>query len=440
MGVIYRTFVKLWPMALSYSASGASLLASAAAQLVTFAILARFLGVEQFGLYAAITALTAVGVQIVGLGSNESLVRRVAQDPSMFPAMIGHSLILSLFSGAILIGIGLIVIPWAFPVSEVRSEALIASALILLTHFVLYKTIFFAGQSYIAHSRFATANILEVIFAVTRTGAAALGCVVFGVSSVYEWAFWQFAAHLIVTAIAIVLIGRLGWPEWRIVRDEVKIGILFSTQFVFRAIRSNVDLLVLSAVTGAEIVGSYSIARRMLENSYMSIEALNRLIYPGSAALSVGGIHNNLMRTLRVFAATIGIALSSALLVFLLAPILPLLFGEEYTSLVGFTQTLCWIVLPMAVYGTALEALGAAGLQGARAAIWNTGNVAGALLVATATYQFAVIGTFSAYFAIEIAIAIAAWVVLLGYVKRHRRNADAKAVSEPGSRADSVAG
>ena len=434
MRVIWQTLAKLWPMALSYSASGASLLAAAAAQLITFAILARFLGVEQFGLYAAITALTAVGVQIVGLGANESLVRRVAQDPAMFPAMIGHSLILSLSSGIVLIGIGLIVIPWAFPVSEVPSDALIASALILVTNFVLYKTIFFAGQSYIAHSRFATANILEVIFAFVRTGAAALGCVVFGVSSVYEWAFWQFGAHVLVTVLAVVLIGRLGWPEWRIVRDEIKLGILFSTQFVFRAIRSNVDLLVLSAVTGAEIVGSYSIARRMLENSYMSIEALNRLIYPGSAALSVGGIHNNLQRTLRVFAATIGIALASAFLVFLLAPVLPLLFGEEYVSLVGFTRTLCWIVLPMAVYGTALEALGAASLQGARAAIWNTGNLVGAVLVAGATYQFAVIGTFTAYFVIEIGIAIAAWVVLLGYVKRHRRAA------EPASPADPVAG
>jgi O-antigen/teichoic acid export membrane protein len=423
MQAILRALSKSRRMLLSYSASGASLLVSAGAQLVTLAVLARFLGVEQFGFYAAITALTAVGVQIVGLGANESLVRRVAQDPSLFPTMLGHSLLLSLSTGAVLTGIGCVIIPWFLPVSDTPWQTLVATGLILTTQFILYKTIFLAGQSYIAHSRFGTANVLEIVFAVVRTGAAVLGCMLFGVSNVYEWAFWQFGAHIVVCVLAVVLIGRLGWPTWRIVRDEIKLGILFSTQFVFKAIRSNVDLVVLSAVAGAEIVGSYSIARRMLENSYMSIEALNRLIYPGAAARSVGGIHNNLQRTMRVFGATMGIAFTSALMVFLLSPILPLLFGEQYVSLVGFTRTVCWIVLPMAIYGTALEALGAARLQGARAAIWNTGNLLGALLAAAATYQFAIAGTFVANFVVEIAIAIAAWVVLLAYVKRHRHDA-----------------
>src|SRR5437868_13087856 len=88
-------FGRLMPMGLSYFASGGSLVMASAAQLITFAILARSLGVEQFGLFAAISAVTTVAVNICGLGATESMVRRVARDHRMYPVMLGHNLILT---------------------------------------------------------------------------------------------------------------------------------------------------------------------------------------------------------------------------------------------------------------------------------------------------------------------------------------------------------
>src|SRR5690606_39097776 len=124
----------LVPMLISYMGSGGALLASSAAQLLTFAILARYLGVEQFGLYAVITAITNVGVQLCGLGAQESLVRRVAQDRAMFPAMLGHAYILSAASGLALVALGMIILPLAAPVSADLATTLTASAVILVTN------------------------------------------------------------------------------------------------------------------------------------------------------------------------------------------------------------------------------------------------------------------------------------------------------------------
>ena len=61
-------FKKLVPMALSYIGSGGALITSSIAQLVTFAILARHLGANEFALYVTLTAFTNVAVQICGLG------------------------------------------------------------------------------------------------------------------------------------------------------------------------------------------------------------------------------------------------------------------------------------------------------------------------------------------------------------------------------------
>jgi O-antigen/teichoic acid export membrane protein len=412
-----RRPVHLLKMGLSYMASSGALLLSSAAQLLTFALLARYLGAHEFAIFVSITAVTNLGVQISGLGSQESLIRRVAQDEASFPVMLGHSCILSLVTGAVLFIIGLAIIPYFFPTSDNLLQTLVTVASILFTNLILLKIISLSTQSFIGHSRFADANQIEVIFAVVRMLTAAVACLLFQISTVDQWAMWNLFGHLVVALIALRAVNRLGRPVFRLVHDEIKIGFLFSTQFLFKALRGNADVLVLGAVASAEVLSSYSIARRMLDSSYLSVEALNRLIYPGSAAAALSGMGHVIARAVNVLKASLLIAFGSALTIFIFAPFLPLLFGESYTSLPSFTRIMCWLIIPLAIASSALEALGAAGHQSIRAKIWNSGNVLGAILVAGATYQFGINGTFGAYYFVEIAIAAAVWWALLNLRK-----------------------
>ena len=377
--------------------------------LLTFALLARHLGHEQFALNATITALTNLGIQVCGLGSQESLVRRVAQEPGFYPDMLGHVHILNLVSGAVLVIAGMIAIPMMFPVSDQLMTTLVATALILVTNIILLKVIWLATNSYIAHSRFSVANRIEFLFAVLRMAAAIVSCLVFNITTVAEWAVWNFAAHAIVAVIALVAIRRLGRPRFRIVREEVPIGIMFASQFFFKAGRSNADILVLSAVAGSEIVGSYSIARRLTEASYMAVEALNRIVYPSYAAAALSGIGAVLSRARRLLVLTTGIGIGAGLVVWIITPWLPLLFGHDYVSLSWITRALCWAVIPIAISATAFEALGASGLQNVRARILNASNIAGAGLVALAAYYTGVGGVIGTTYGLEILIAILAW-------------------------------
>ena len=411
---------RVMPMFFSYMASGGSLLLSAAAQLITFAILARTLGTAQFAIYVTISAFTNVGAQICGLGSQESMVRRVARELSIYPLMLGHTLLLSFGTGALLVLAGVLAMPLMLSFSPTEMPDLFAIMLLLLTNIVLVKIIGLATAAYIAHSKFTQANSIEVAFAVVRAGAALLACVFFGVNTVEGWAPWMFLSHLALAIPCLILMWRMGKPVWRVVRDEIPIGALFSTQFVFRAIRQNTDLLVLSMIASPEIVGSYGVARRILDSSYMSVEALNRLIYPGSARILVDGFHVARSRVLKVLAAAVGITTLASVAIFILAPLMPLLFGNEYVSMVSFTQALCWVVIPVSITGVILEAFGAAGKQGVRAAIYNGANIVSAGLVAIATLHAGVVGAFGSYYVVEIATAAIAWYVLTRYVEADR--------------------
>lgn len=413
-------FRALLPMLVSYAASGGSLVIGAAAQLVTFAILARWLGVHEFSLFVAITAIANIAVHVCGLGAMECLVRRVARDRAMYPAMLGHNIILTSASGIVLVLAGAAILPAFFMLSPDPLVSAGAIGLMLVTNVVLVRVIVLSEQIFIAHSDFASANKVVVGFAVARTAAAALACVGFGVATVAAWAVWQFAVHVLVALGCIAALRGLGRPVYRIVREELPQGLYFSIPFILRAVRQNADLLVLSLVSTAEIVASYSVARRMLESSYLAVEALNRLIYPGSARAAEHGLHNAVGRVRKVLLAAAGISLCAAVALFVLAPLLPYIFGHDYVSLVSFVRILCWVVVFIGVWSVAVEALGASGHQKQRAAVMGTGSLAGAALAAWATWYAPPTGTFISFYIIEFMMVIASWAAFARIVRRDR--------------------
>lgn len=411
-------------MLMSYAASGGSLVISSAAQLLTFALLARFLGVHEFSLFVAITAISNIAVHICGLGAMECLVRRVARDRAIYPAMLGHNIILTTASGLILVLAGAAALPFFFTLSPDPATNVALIVLMLATNIVLVRVIVLAEQICLAHSDFVSANTVVIGFAVARTIAAALACLVFGVASVASWALWQFACHVLVALTCWRALGKFGRPAYRLVREELPLGLYFSLPFILRAVRQNADLLVLSLTATPEIVASYGVARRMLDSSYLSVEALNRLVYPGSARATADGLQHAMPRIRKVLVAATGISIAAAIAVFVLAPILPFLFGKDYTSLVSFVRILCWVVVPLAIWSVAVEALGASGHQPTRAAVMGLGSVLGAVIAAVATWYAPPTGTFVSFYVIEIAMVVAAWSALLRIVRQDRVRAE----------------
>ena len=136
LAMVSNKFLSLWsnakhklPLALSYFGSTASLVMYSGAQLLTFAILARHLGVEQFGLLMTITAATSLGMNFVGCHS-ETVVRR-SRTIGHFRAALQHNLILIGASGSILILIFAATIPRFTSVSFDS-----------FTHFSLYSLLY----------------------------------------------------------------------------------------------------------------------------------------------------------------------------------------------------------------------------------------------------------------------------------------------------------
>ncbi|MCL6653025.1 lipopolysaccharide biosynthesis protein [Agrobacterium rubi] len=409
---------RLISMLLSYSASSASLLIANAAQLITFAILARSFGAEEFGRYVSFIAITSIAVHLCGLGASECLVRRVPQDPTCFPRIFGHNLILTFVSGAVLVALGTALLPEFISFGETTSQSVLTTFQLVLTNVVLVRLIMLGESIFLAHSKYGAANASVVGFAFIRTVTAILACLVFQVSTVQSWATWQLAAHLFTLALYAYFALRIGRPKYVIERDEIRLGLLFATPFIFRAIRQNVDLLVLGFVAGAEVVGSYGVARRITDSSYMAIDALNRLVYPRLAVASMSGIHHAFRLTMRILGVAFALGLIAAIVIFFSASFMPLIFGPEYVSLPQFLRIMAWLIVLVAIWSIAVDLLGAAGEHASRAWVLNLSNGIGAMVIGLAAWAWPPYGIFVAGYMIELSIVLAAWLVVRFHVAR----------------------
>lgn len=404
---------QLRPHALGYAASGASLALAAGAQLVSFALLARALGPAEFGQFVAVSAAIAIAAPFCGLGALEGVVRRTAALGADFPAMLGHALTLIAASGAALVLVGLAVLPSVFPLSADGATAFMATALLLTGGIVLGNIVNLGEHSFLAHRRFGTANAIVAGFALARAATAALACLAFGIDSAAQWAEWFFGCHVVCAALALVMTRGLGAPRFGIVRDELPRGIWFSLPILARALRQNADVIVLGLVTQSHTVASYGIARRILDVSYLSIGALARLVYPGSASAASHGTEALLERARAVLFASLLVGGMTAAAIWLAAPLLPLVFGPGYDALPAFARALCGLLAIAAAGAVALDALAAAAQHAKRAAVLGLGSLGGAALVASAS---AMGGPDSAIFASYLAdagVAAMAWLMLI---------------------------
>lgn len=400
-------------MAVAYIGSSGTLLVQSISQLLTFAILARSLGVSEFSVFITLNAVMGMAVFVCGLGAQEALVRRVARDTSEYPRFLGHNIIAMSVTGAILLIVGVAILPFFFQLVPDLGANLALIGVLILSNVVVTRFVLFTEQVFVAHSRFGEANMIIVQYALLRLVAISAGCLVFGVTTVEGWVICTVLAHAAMGVLCIRALSRLGAPRFYIARDEIANGLLVTSPFVLRSICQNIDLIMLSIFTSAEIVGSYGIARRILDSAYLPIEALARLLYPGSALASAGGLHLALRRFQKVLVASLVISVGAVLVIVVASPLLPMLFGAEYVSLQLFACILAPTVILVAIYSTAQEALGASGRHLPRALVFNGGLVLGAALVVLLTWLDGVRGTFVAAYLTEAGIAVAAWLILL---------------------------
>lgn len=407
-----------WAWFGAYAGSFGSLIFGTLGQIASVLILARYLGAYQFGQLMTVVAVGQVGLNLCGIGAGEAMVRRVARDPAMYPRLLGHNLILVLGSGVVITAVLVAAIPLIFPDIWNLPNALLTLVLLVASQVIGVRWVMMIDQIFLARGRYGTANLITAGNSLVRAGAAVLAFLVFGVTSLGEWAVWLFGAALLAVLATLLLIRPFGRPVWQVIRSELPLGLSYSTPAFFLALRQNADLVSLGAFANPAIVGAYAFARRANDQAIVAIDALMRIVYPRLAVVGAEGAIKVVPHAIRYTFIAVALALATSMAVFLVAPLLPVILGDDFAPSVTLLQILCWVILVKAVQAVGYDSLGAIEQHRFRARIYNFGSVIAAGVIAGLTYLFGWQGTLAGVYAAEVGITAALWLALLAIRRR----------------------
>jgi len=338
-------------------------------QAASFVLLARFLGVETFGVRIGLSAVAAMAGPLVGFGFANLLIRNVAQNPDTFAESWGNALLVTALTGAALIAV---VVPCTIALLPGSPGATVVAA-VLFSDLASTRVASLSASAYQARGRFAEMARTGALLQALRFSAVALCLVVNPGSSRLAW--WAAISAVASSAgVAIVLrtaLRRLGEPVVSVarIRAEWRAGLHFVLSPYTQVVNNEVDKLILGRVATLAALGAYGAAYRLLSAALVPLLSLLTVTYPLFFEHGATGIRasRRFARAVATYAIPAGVMASVAILVGSRALVAAL--GPGFDDTAAILRWLCVLPVLKAVQLLFADALTGAGFQRRRTAI-----------------------------------------------------------------------
>ena len=333
-------------------------------QAIYFVLMARNLGVQQYGAFVAVTAAAAIVSPLVGNGTGILMIKNVARDRSLFGEYWGNALLMTLVSGAALtVGVTaacLALLPKSIPSVVVL---LVVIADVLVSRFVDVT-----GWAFQAVEMLGWTSYLNVFASFTRLG----GIVVIIAMHRPTLVAWS-VTYLVTWSICAVVgtgcvLWRLGRPRLALhrIRGELREGFYYSSGLGAMTIYNDIDKTMLARLGSLSATGIYAAAYRLIDVAFIPVRSLLAAAYPGFFRNGHHGITSSLAYAKRLLPRALAYSAAVAVGLLVAAPLVPKVLGPEYART---TEALRWLaLLPLlkSMHYFVADALTGAGYQGLR--------------------------------------------------------------------------
>jgi O-antigen/teichoic acid export membrane protein len=373
---------------------------------VTFAITARGLGVEQFGRYTALIAVVGIGVELVGLGAADVLVRAVARDKSRFPGYYGNMLALIGLTLPVVVALGVALASGAMQ----STVALPLIAVALAAEIGVSRISASMEMVMVAHGHTARAGWVRMSTVLLRLVLAAVYFLLLGLGDLTVWIWLVFLQTVLISAIYVWLGGHLyGKPVWRIYPDELQSSVLFCVTQAARGAQSNLDRMVLSRYADDTALGQYGAAGRFIQLGQFPIQVVTRILYPKYFVHGANGIAASRRYALRMTPVLLGVGLLAGAMVAAAALLAPKVLGAAYGGSVEMAVGLAFSLPLMALQFPPADALTGAGRQGLRAGIYSVAALGFGFVLLAGTKLGGIHGLIAALLVGHLSLLVALW-------------------------------
>lgn len=331
-----------------------------------FILLARVLGVEQYGIFAGATALASLVIPFSSLGAGMLFMRYTSTDANQFARYWGNILLSTLLANVVLISALRIIAPHFL---NAASAAVIVP--VSIANCLLGQLIQCAVQVYQSYRLMHLAASWSAVLNILRFGAAAFLLIFLHHATAYEWALVSVATTVMVAvAAAIAITARFGRPslEPLLLVQRFGEGLLYSLSNSTASAYNDLDKTLLSHYGMNVANGLYTTAYRIIDLATIPVASVEWAAVPRFFQQSNDGVLQvaHLAKRILLRAALIGIAASGA--AFLCAPLIPHLLGESFAQSSAALRWLCLLPLFRAIHQITGAALTGTGNQRYRTA------------------------------------------------------------------------
>jgi len=331
---------------------------------VCFILLARLLGVTQYGLFAGAFALVNMAAPYSDLGFGMLFMSDVSGDRSTAKSCLGNALLATVVASTAICMIAVFSGPF---LTGVKSRTLFV--VLTISNCLFMQITLVASRVFQIYEKMRLTATLQTIVNVVRLAAVIAMLVSLHRATALDWALASMFASGCAAGVAFVWVweevGGISFHPLRIVR-RIWEGMQFSLSGSAVTIYNDVDKTMLSHYGWVKEDGFYSLAYRIIDLISAPIQALAAASLPRYFHLSrtslraMGRLVRKTVRT-GFFFATAAIVV---LLVF--SPVIPKLVGRDFSSVIVVLRWLCLIPIFRSIHMLTGSALTGAGRQGIR--------------------------------------------------------------------------
>jgi O-antigen/teichoic acid export membrane protein len=348
-------------------------------QLLYFVLLARTLGVTEYGAFIGVVSFVAVASPFAAWGAGNLLVKSIARDPATAGVAWRRALRWTGFSGPILVGAvmasWLLVLPPSLPLILVFE--------VTLADLLCARVAEMGAQAFQAVGRLDRMAILQslgsglrlvgllVVIAISQDpsavdlGAAYLGATLVQAAATVAWVHYAVA--------------RPGFSRAK--REDVRDGFFFSANVSLNAAYMELDKSLLARLSSLEAAGAYGTAQRIVELGLAPVRSLLTAAYSRFFQVGAeGGTRAARGFALRLAPPALAYAVLLGIVFWMAAPLLPAVLGADFLPSVDALRWLAVLPLLRTISSLAGDALTGSDRQGLRTAILLS-VAAGALLL-----------------------------------------------------------
>lgn len=330
-------------------------------RVVYFIVIARLLGVVQYGLVVSAFSLVNVVAQYSRVGMGVVLLRYVSGNLARFAVYWGNVLLVTASVGCLLV----VVLHWAAPAlldpASAKVVALMAVAVCLLEQITISAT-----QAFQAFQDMKTAAALDQLTAMFRTFAAIGMLVVMHHATARQWAVAQMLVSAAATLVAVTTVTvKLGLPKfkpeiaWTYFREGIEYSFASSTTNAY----NDLDKTMLSHYGRSAENGIYGLAYRIIEMGSVPVTAIQLAAIPRMFQLAESGYREPVVLGRRLLRHGLLVSGATAAGLFMAAPLIPLVVGRGFAEATSALRWLCLIPIFRSVHGISGCVLTSIGLQ-----------------------------------------------------------------------------